>query len=160
MPKTESITVSSTEELSTYLEGCVFHITLAETARNIIITGEIQNNLNGDRHSPFGYNIGFFRKNGCVSFFDYRNEGAPPEDGWDFYRNKCHPIMAFQNSHEIAVFFLKEPQYKHLISWKVWEEEKAYSQNIVPYVEVGLKGNVLLSDISKIYFIRFIRKCD
>lgn len=55
--------------------------------------------------------------------------------------------MFLKRNNPITILFLCESQFHKLESWKVWKEEAAWHQRVVPYVETGYKGRVSLEFI-------------
>ena len=124
------------------LEGTVFHATTLEAYNNIRSQGFIVPNSEGLYSSPFGNYDGYFKKRGCVSFFDYRNTKGVEEQVY-----KCLPTNAFEHSTALVILQLSPDCYGNLVSWEGWKLEGAYSEQIIPYIETGIKGRVAISNI-------------
>jgi hypothetical protein len=77
------------DKLMCYLEERVFHVTKACHWPEINASGEISPNNNGELETSFGFSENsYFKNNGCVSVFDYRNiyKEKPQQ-----HMYKCHP---------------------------------------------------------------------
>lgn len=148
----EFLTVSSENELKKSLIGSVFHVTPMSNMESIYKVGGLQPNTNLLNTSKFGNTkTGFFRLRNCVSFFDYRQYGTKQ---WREHVNKCRPTQIMGHGDEIAIFFLSDCRLESLIPWSRWKDEAAYSQQVVPYIEIGHEGFVSLEYISKILIYR------
>jgi len=144
----EFIKVSSEKELEKSLIGKIFHVTPIENLDSINKTKGLFPNTELNIKSKFtNTETGYFRNKGCVSFFDYRDHGSKT---WKEFANKCRPTQILNRTNGIAVFFLSSDQFNKLIPWTNWKDEEAYSQQIVPHIEIGHKGFVAMSHITKI----------
>lgn len=139
------------EDLDSILQplmGKVFHATTVESLNDITKSGFIAPNQCNSFTSPFGKYTGYFKARGCVSFFDYR-----PHSQLESHINKCLPTNIFEHSTGIAILELTPYRYSDLVGWENWKREGLLDQQIVPYVEVGIEGNVELDDICSIHVI-------
>lgn len=140
-------------DLLPLLLGRVFHVTWRNVCEQILADGEIRTNTEGQLPSVFGSTNSFFRNRGCISFFDYR--ATCPEQIEDAI-GKCSPYNLpsadpkLLHAPNIAFLFLSWAAYDRLIPWTRWEEEKAYSEKVVLYVEAGYPGPVPITLIEKI----------
>jgi len=138
----------SLADIEAYLQGKVFHITRLDYLPSIIECGEIRTNIDEVLTTTFGNYNAFFRNRNCVSLFDYRPE--PTEKTREF-RARCYPFRpAYPPNGAIAILVLKPSVYDDLIPWSKWKEEKAFSEQIVPHVEAGYPGAILLSHVDEI----------
>ncbi|MGR5333668.1 hypothetical protein [Photobacterium damselae] len=138
------------------MKGRVFHVTPLENLASIRRDNGLRPNTKLDIKSLFGNTeTGFFRQKNCVSFFDYRDYGS---NKWKEFVNKCKPTQILDSTTGIAVFFLSNKQLDNLIPWTTWKDEEAYSQRVVPYIEIGHKGFVPMKMITKV--IIFERKTE
>ncbi|WP_281558381.1 hypothetical protein [Thalassomonas sp. RHCl1] len=146
----EFIKVSSEKELEEKLIGSVFHVTPIVNMDSINESDGLKPNSDLSVKSKFGNTeTGFFRLRDCVSFFDYREHGSRR---WNKFAPKCRPTQIMNHTNGIAVLFLSQNLFSKLIPWTRWEDEEAYSQQIVPYIEIGYKGFVSLDFITKVVF--------
>lgn len=141
----------SLADIEAMLEGRIFHTTRRENWEKIVDSGEIRPNPDGRLPSTFGYaKNSFFRKRGCVSVFDYR---MPPDDAIQGFRRKCRPFDPAGEGAGIAILLLKNSVEARLISWEKWKKEEAWGEMIVPHVEAGHPGPIVLSDIEQVVFL-------
>ena len=139
------------------LLGRVFHVTCLAVADSIMTAGEIQPNRKATRSSPFGSTNAFFRNRGCVSLFDYRT--ASPQQIEDSL-GKCSPYHVSACSNALAFFFLSNDALTALVPWTRWKEEGVSSEKIVPYVEAGHPGPILLTSIDELLRVAIQPKPD
>ena len=141
------------DDISSLLEGRVFHVTKLAHLDSIMTAGEIKSNWNGALPTTFGYVAnGFFRKRNCVSLFDYRL--APTDQIRDF-RMRCSPFQpARQNSDGVAILLLKPDVHAALIPWTQWKEESALDDMVVPYVEAGYPGSLSIDLIDEVICLK------
>jgi hypothetical protein len=138
-------------EFFTRLLGKAFHVTKGANYLGILSAGCISHNLNGIYESSFGSSLNsFFRNSGCVSVFDYRNV---PQDKFDQYAGRCHPLTAARENGIMVVFVLGEEAADKLVSWESWDAEKTPSEMIVPYIEARYKGSLALADVETIFVV-------
>jgi len=131
-----------------YLHGHVFHVTKLRYLDSIIQCGEIRTNKEGNLETTFGSSSNsFFRNRGCVSLFDYR---IIDPDIFEKHAYKCTPTKPASLENGIAVLFLSEGLHSKLISWKLWHEEKAYKEMVLPHFETGHPGSINIAGIKKI----------
>lgn len=136
------------------VEGRVFHATSEDNMESIIQSGGLIPNLDLEFTSSFGkIPNGFFRKRGCVSFFDYRMYGTPQ---WDEHVYKCFPTQNLRQGETMCLLFLHEQFFADLIPWTTWQDEKARHDRVVPWVETGYKGKVQLECISELLFVEYL----
>lgn len=149
MKKTE-LNVSNSDLFKTvfpYLSGHVFHVTKLKNLENIVACGEIRVNQNEEFETTFGSTSNsFFRNRGCVSLFDYRNTNT---ELFEKHAFKCIPTQAASPENGIVVFIISENLYPTLISWRLWHNDEAYNQMVLPYFETGYPGSILLSNVTK-----------
>lgn len=136
----------SLDDISSILEGQVFHVTKLAYLDSILTTGEIRANVDCSLPTTFGHLAnGFFRKRNCVSVFDYRFEAT---DKIKDFRMRCSP---FQHALDgIAILLLKPVIHASLIPWTRWKKEKAWSDQIVPYVEAGYPKTISTNLIDEV----------
>ena len=138
-------------ELRNLLIGHVFHVTCNENYIEIVKSLAVAPNTLSKNESPFGLTVnGFFRKRNCVSMFDYRECTS---DGWLQHEYDCLPTMPLAKCGKIAVMYLVKNDYYKLISWENWKSENAYSDRIVPYIEIGHPGPIYISSISDVIIV-------
>ena len=133
-----------------YLEGRVFHVTKECHWPEISNSGEISPNNNGELETSFGSSENsYFKNNGCVSVFDYRNiYGEKQQEHID----KCLPTIPLSADSGIAVLIFKPEIYPKLRSWEGWREEDQ-RQMVVPYVEAGFFGSIPLALVEKVIIV-------
>lgn len=141
------VKVSSEKALEKELIGKVFHVTPLENFPSIQEKGLTPNTELKVKSEFTNTATGFFRLRGCVSFFDYRNYGSKT---WKEHAYKCRPTQVLDRTNAIAVLFLSEDLFDGLVPWTKWKEEEAYSQQVVPHIEIGHKGIVSMTHISKV----------
>ena len=128
------------------LRGRVFHVTYARNMASIRETGFVGVNSDSSLRTTFGNaENGFYRKQGCVSVFDYEE---PSEEKWREHMWKCNPLMPAR-VETVALLFLSELGKKNLIRWSQAKEQWT-TERVVPHVEAGHKGNIPLSCISEL----------
>jgi len=128
----------SLDDISSLLEGRVFHVTKLAYLDAILTSGEIRPNGDSSLPTTFGYPAnGFFRKRNCISLFDYRIE---PTDQIKDFRTRCWPFQHARGG--IAILILMPDIYPALVPWTRWKEEEAWSDQVVPHVEAGYPGSI------------------
>ncbi len=138
----------SLDDIKEYLQGKVFHVTKIDYLPSIIKCGVIKIDPEDKLPTTFGIYNGFFKNRNCVSLFDYRPEATKEIND---FRRRCYPFQpARLPSKGIAILFLKSEYWTNLIPWTQWKEEKAYEEQIVPYVEVGYPVSIPLTHIGEI----------
>jgi hypothetical protein len=135
------------DQLLPLLVGRVFHVTHLSRLEQILASGEIRSNLDGQFPATFGSGNSFFRKRGYVSVFDYRS--ASPEQ-IDASILKCSPFHVPFSEHKLVYLFLSTVDHDRLIPWTMWKEEQAWSDKIVPYVEAGYPGSIPITSIEEV----------
>ena len=146
------ISESSYPELLARLLGKAFHVTKKINYPGILKAGCISFNQDGSFKTSFGSSSNsFFKNRGCVSVFDYRNV---PQEKFDQFAGKCHPLAAARDDGEMVVFVLSTEAANRLVSWGGWKVEEAHSEMVVPYIEAGYEGSLALSDVETIYIVR------
>jgi hypothetical protein len=134
------------EVIMPLLYGNVFHVTKDHNWSKIRFTGKLMPvPVEGEYESTFG-SISYFRERGCVSLFDYRNY---EEEGFERNFEKCHPLQPLNEDCPIKILFLSHDYYNLLIPWDVSKKD-IKGNNIVPYVEVGVEGDVPLDYFYKV----------
>ena len=136
----------SLDDIYCQLEGRVFHVTKLAYLDAILASEEIMPNGDCSLPTTFGYLAnGYFRKRNCISLFDYRLQLT---DEIKDFRTRCWP---FQHAHDgIAILILNPSIHADLIPWTRWKEEKAFSDQVVPYVESGYPGSISTKLIDEI----------
>ena len=135
------------------LRGRVFHVTPLAVFDRICEASEIRPNTNGRFPTLMGSTNSFFRKRGCVSFFDYRSASLKQIND---SIGKCSPFRLRASDPEmdfeprVAYLFLSNTAHGQLIPWTKWKEEKALSEKIVPFVEAGYPGPVPITLIEEV----------
>jgi len=141
------------DSLLPYLSGRVFHVTKESNLNTILECGEIRPNQDASYPAAFGPYNSFFRNRGCVCLFDYRPETA---DNFEEYYNRCLPTYPASPESGIAIFFVSESVYPILKSWILWKEEEAYREMVLPYLEVGHPGPIVLGNIDEVIVVSVI----
>ena len=150
LPQATKLEIQCFEDLLPWLNGMVFHVTTPGAANAIEASGHIEPNTTGIS-SPFGNTSnGYFRNRGCVSLFDYRACGSPE---WNEHSHKCLPTLPLTASDPIVILFLRAHEFAKLLPWSLWKEEEAWSQRVVPHIEVGYPGKLTVSAIDRVLFI-------
>lgn len=140
------ICISRDLDLEPLLRGHVFHVTTEANYQSIARNGGISPN-SGSYASPFGdLKNGYFRKAGCVSFFDYRDCTNP---AWRRHRTDCRPTLALGVGSPLVILFLDEAFWDRLILWRDLDQKEASMMALIPHVECGIAGLVTLDMISK-----------
>jgi hypothetical protein len=132
------------------LAGHVFHATRRSSYDRILACGEIRSNPEGTLPPGYGNPNGFFRKRNCVSLFDYRSE--PPPDRLEF-RTRCSPFQLAQPCGELAILIFKREIEPLLIPWTRRDDERAFRDMVVPYVEAGHQGPISVDMISEVLLL-------
>jgi len=91
--------------------------------------------------------MSYFRKRNCISVCDFHNNTDKKELIKAINKYRCFDPIAVVKSHIAYILVLNTSLYSELISWEKWKKEQAYSEQIVPYLESGIKNKILLSDI-------------
>lgn len=148
--RSESESFADVEAL---LEGCVFHVTRREYWPVIQRSGTVLPNNDGDLPTTFGSSTNsFFRNRGCISVFDYR---APPDGEIIDFRRRCYPFQpASPGGEGIVVLILNPSVHERLLPWTLWQDEKAYTEMVVPYVEAGHVGPLSLHLVDRVIYMR------
>ena len=137
------------------VSGRVFHVTPSANMPHIRVADALVPNVHLLNASGFGYRTnGFFRKRGCVSFFDYRCTGTPE---WEAHAYKCFPAQFLDRGDTMSVLFLSDTQFARLIPWTAWRDERAWSDQIVPWIEAGYHGDVSLKHITEELIVEYVR---
>jgi hypothetical protein len=136
----------SLDDISSLLEGRVFHVTRLAYLDAILTSGEIRPNGDCSLPSTFGCLAnGFFRKRNCISLFDYRGEIT---DENRHFRTACWPFQPARDG--IAILVLVSDINTALIPWTRWKEEKAWGDQVVPYFEAGYPGCISIKLIDEV----------
>lgn len=142
------ITIGSENDFIKTVSGTIFHCTTEKNFEGVKQDGYLKVNPGNQFQSPFGCYDSYFRSEGCVSFFDYRDVNS---EEWANNAYKCWPLRRLNSSQKLVLLVLYVNEYSQLIHWTKckpkWEEDR--SKMIVPHVELGFPGNVSLSLISK-----------
>ncbi|MGL1932830.1 MAG: hypothetical protein OCC45_13900 [Desulfotalea sp.] len=142
------VKILSKDTLEKELIGNVFHVTPIENLKSIKENKGLCPNTKLKYKSLFGNTeTGFFRSKGCVSFFDYRDYGSKT---WKEHTSKCLPTMILSRTNGIVIFLLSNELFGDLVPWVKWKEEEAFSKRVVPYIEIGHKGFVSMTHITKV----------
>lgn len=145
------------------LLGRVFHVTRLNVFEQILAAEEIRANTNGEFSSIFGSTNSYFRKRSCVSFFDYRSASRKQIDD---AIGKCSPYNLpaanpeLINEPDIVFLFLASAAHNRLIPWTKWEEEKAYGDKIIPWVEAGYPDSVPITLIEEVLRVKIDHPTD
>jgi hypothetical protein len=146
-----TIDISEKEDFLKMVAGKVFHATDGVNVDSIINDGAIVPNSDLSKRSIFGNSAkGYFRARGCVSFFDYRRYGSAE---WKEHAYKCFPISETSQSNSTAIFFLQDTEHSKLLPWSDWKKEEAWSERVVPHIEAGYKGKVLVQCINQLLVV-------
>ncbi|MDZ5459273.1 hypothetical protein [Azohydromonas lata] len=141
---------SATRKIVPRLKGRVFHITSPANFISIIKSGAISNNQNGV--FPKNWNCSsYFANKGCVSVCDLVNNKKPRVTRQRFLSD--YRIFGQGWGATTVFMFLSPFAHKQLITWRSWQKEKAYGQQVVPDLESGFPGEILLGDIEEIWFL-------
>ncbi|HCM56336.1 hypothetical protein OGY20_09975 [Citrobacter sp. Cpo114] len=144
--KHRSVIINNIQDIIPMLAGKVFHATPTTNMKFIRESGGL---VPGTellyRDYIWDSSNGFFRRRGCVSFFDYRNFGTSQWKNDDVF--KCFPTQGLNPGESVSILFLDESEFNMLIPSTVWNEEEAWTEVIVPHIEVGYKGKVSLNHI-------------
>lgn len=132
----------------------VFHVSLLSNLDSILKSGAIRPGCEVSAPSSYGYQkASFFRKRGCVSLFDYRSVSTTELAE---SMKKCSPFQpAVPGTSEPgnSVFILSPDHCADLLPWTLWEEEEARNEMVVPKVEAGHKGPILLEHLDELLAI-------
>jgi len=133
-----------------YLQGRVFHVTKECHWPEINNSGEIRPNNNGELETSFGSSENsYFKNNGCVSVFDYRNISREEPQK---HMYKCHPTKPLSADSGMAILIFKPEIYPKLRSWTEWREGDQ-REMVVPYVEAGFFGSIPLALVEKVIIV-------
>lgn len=149
--KTINLNFSETDLFNSvlpYLKWNVFHVTKLTNLESIIQCGEIRPNKEEKFKTSFGSSKNsFFRNRNCVSLFDYR---IIETELFEKHAYKCIPTQAASPECAIAVLLTSKHIHSSLLSSKLWHDESAYKEMILPHFEVGHLGPIDLKYITKI----------
>jgi hypothetical protein len=127
----------------------MFHVTSPDGFIGICSDGAIFSNTDGRFKSNWTENY-YFRNQGCLSIVDLVNNTRPRVTR----RKLISDYPIFEQSSPVVVFlFLSSRVYPRVIDWKKYKKERAYGQQIVPELESGVPGKVLISEIDEAWFI-------
>jgi hypothetical protein len=87
------------------------------------------------------------RSRGCVSLFDYRDVS---DEVLQRSLSKCSPLLAAGYNGSAVAFILSGISDQKLLTWKDWEDAKAYGEMIVPHVEAGHRGPIPVASVAEI----------
>ncbi len=141
------------EEFVTLMSGQIFHATTQENYGSIVSDGGLKANVSGEKDSVYGNSNGFFRLRGCVSFFDYRKLS---DSKVKQHLYKCIPTRIAEKHEAMVVLVLSPDAYTNLESWTSWQQEQAYSQKVVPRIEIGYPKFVPLNLISEVLTVSIV----
>lgn len=128
------------------LKGRVFHITSVSNFLEIVRTGSVRHNQDGELKSNWSQNQ-YFKNRGCVSFCDL-SSNVRPRKVREAALSKYNVFG--QGDGERSVFlFLAPTSYYKLIPWTNWKRDKAWSEMVVPHLESGYPGFVPISEIEE-----------
>lgn len=136
------------EDLLPKLLNQAFHVTCWQRAELITRDGHIRANGDAGLKSVFSANQGFFAARDHISVFDFRSASSQQIDDslW-----KCSPWqIADACGHHLAIFFLSAIATARLVSWEAWKSAGRPPQNVVPFVEAGYPGELLLTEIDEL----------
>jgi hypothetical protein len=132
------------------LNGRVFHGT-NESIHQILHCDEIRPNQHGLHSGYYGsFTNSFFKKRGCVSFFDYRSTDT---EQFEQFCWRCRPTNHAKPGAVLAYLFLSPSAYSDLILWTLWKTEGEPPEMILPYLEVGHPGPITLDKIEEIILV-------
>jgi hypothetical protein len=135
------------------LHGRVFHATSRSAWKMIQLTGYVLPKGDGQRRGPFGSYNAYFRNRDCVSVYDL---ASPAAEEIEEHLSKCHPITAVK-PHEGAAYLILRPEaVGRLLSWRRCNEERAFAEMVVPYVEAGHPGPISLADIEEAFEVELM----
>lgn len=141
---------SAFEELLPMLEGRVFHVTREKNWPQIVAAGKLLPEPEEDQYvSTFG-SRSYFRQRGCISLFDYRDFR---DESCQAHYHKCLPTAPLNDEDPIRILFLSPSHYDLLIPWVRWKIDGIGKANVVPYVEVGLAGEIPLTYFEEVMFV-------
>lgn len=135
------------DQLLPRLVGRVFHVTCLNRLEQILASGKIRSNRDGQFPTAFGSTNSFFGKRGCISVFDYRSASQKQIEESIC---KCSPFHVPSCDHKLAYVFLSPADYDRLIPWTSWKQEQAWSDKIVPYVEAGYPDFIPITSIEEV----------
>ena len=155
-PKPLSLTISCTSlsaDLLPFLLGEVFHVSDFHNYQSILKCGELRPNTENLYPTTCGSSLNsYFRLRGCISFFDFR--ALPQDESERFHRiYSCSPFPARSPRTQLVYFFPSQAAIERLIPWTRWQEEQAWEEMLVPYVEAGHSGPLSLSMIEHIMHV-------
>ncbi|MCG7996604.1 MAG: hypothetical protein JAZ06_14405 [Candidatus Thiodiazotropha taylori] len=134
------------------LRGKVFHVTLYKNLESIKRSSGILVNTDCKLETAFGNAANsLYRINNCVSVFDYE---SPSSEKWQDHMWKCSPLLK-SDEEDLAFLFLSEEAKNKLIRWVDIKGEWT-SERVVPYVEAGYPGTLLLSNIVEILIVNVL----
>ena len=139
--------------LMRHLEGKVFHVTKECHWPKINKAGRINPNIDGKLATTFcSSNNSYFKNNGCVSVFDYRNIYG---DEQLKHMYKCLPTSPLRAYSGIVILIFKPEIYPQLLSWERWKYGDQ-GQMVVPYVEAGFSGSIPLELVEKALIVTMV----
>lgn len=155
-PKTKKINMSRRGEteadLKPLLMGRIFHVTLLKVLDQIMKAEAILANTEDKLpKSVFGSSPdGYFRKQGCVSLFDFRN---PLQKKIDKHFEKCSPFKLEHQGHNFAFLFLTQEEHSNFVlnPWIDSSGNHDPDGQLVPHVEAGYRGRIPISAIEEIW---------
>lgn len=145
----------SLDDIDAYLQGHVFHVTKLSFLSSIDQDGEVKPNRDGVLQTTFGSSKNsYFRNRSCVSLFDYRPVATEEIKA---FRQRCYPFQPIVPGNSgIAILILQSEAYDNLIPWTHWKDEKAWSEMIVPHVEIGYPGALPVRLIAEIISVEIL----
>lgn len=130
------------------LRNRMFHVTSPAGFIGFCAEGAILANTN-DRF-PTKWRNSYFKNQGCLSVVDLVNNTRPIVTK----RKLFNDYAVFEMYQPVVVFLvLSTSVYPRVITWKKWEKDKAFGQQVVPWLESGVPDGVSISEIEEAWFI-------
>jgi hypothetical protein len=129
----------------------VFHVTNAMAFSSILLDGAIKANMAGELTFSCGQSENsFFRKRGYVSVCDLRSVSDAQISESLMKYNFLNPSLGKDTN---VYLFLRSACFDHLLTWRIWHEEKAYTDMVVPHIEAGYPGEIGLNLIESALYV-------
>lgn len=130
------------------LRNRMFHVTSPAGFIGICAEGAILANTD-DRFATKWPNS-YFKNQGCLSVVDLVNNTKPIVTK----RKLFNDYAVFEMHRPVVVFlFFSTSVYSRVITWKKWKKDKAFDQQVVPWLESGIPDSVLISEIEEAWFV-------
>lgn len=139
------------------LKGKVFHITDTYGYNSIIKSGMIlHSNHSSIIKTIWGSKdkMSYFRKRNYISVCDFYHNTNTKLLLKATNKYRIYSPNAVVNDNVAYYIILKERIYDQCISWEQWKIEKAFSEQIVPNLESGIKDKISITDIE--YVIKLV----